>query len=219
MTDQTHSDDAPVAPGAQPLWTRRKATAILVAAWAVPGLLGMAVMAGALRIAGSVFGQPALGGASHPYAEVLPAAATIAMNFLFWGIVAAIGASLQPKDDEVDYSEFNIASVGIRAFGVAVIAVAGLASVPMARQAGVHAAVALFGPVAMMFGGVAINALLGPKIRRRCPELWAEAQARRTPPRKAVAKSGKLRSLSAVVAVVTLLLFAVLFVVRAIYPG
>lgn len=216
MNDQTRIDDAPAAPGSQPLWTRRKATAILIAAWAVPGLLGIAVMAGALRIAGSVFG-PSLLGASNAYAEVLPMAATIVINFFFWGLVAAIGASLQPKDDEIDFSEFNVASPGVRAFGFSIIVVAWLATVPLAQQAGVHAAVTLFGPIAMMFGGFAINALLGPRIRRQCPELWAEAVARRTPPKKAVRQNGKPRTLLAVVNIMALVMIAALFVIRAIY--
>lgn len=218
MTDYARSDDPPAAPNSQPLWTRRKATAILVAAWAVPGLLGIAVMAGALRIAGSVFG-PSVLDASNAYADVLPAAATIAMNFFFWGLVAAIGASLQPKDDEIDYSEFNVAPAGVYVFVFATMLFAGLASFQLAQQAGVHAAVAPFGPIAMMFGGFAINALLGPRIRRRCPELWAEAVARRTPPRKVVRQNGKPRTLCAVVSVVALVMFAVLFVIRAIYLG
>lgn len=208
MTDQTKIEDAPVASGDR--WTRRKATTILVAAWAALGLVGLAVMAGTLRIAGSVFE-----GVPCEHQVVLPVAATIGLSFFFWGGVAAISASMQPKDDEIDYSEFHVAPVGVRVFGLAIILIAGLASVPLAQQAGVHAAVALVGPMAMMFGAVAINALLGPSIRRRCPELWAEALARVKPREKVTIPTGKLRTIGGVMAILALVLGTALFVFMA----
>ncbi len=175
MTDQSRFDDAPAAPSSQPVWTRRKATAFLVAAWAVLGLLTVAVLLGSVAVGGLLAEGRPDGHRLLIHMGIIGVATIISIFAvpLLWAAIART-----PGDDE-DYESTDITPLAVSLPGLLLppaICLLGewlqhLADFPLTH---------LMAMVMMLaFRHLLINERLGPLIRSRSPELWAEAMDRR----------------------------------------
>lgn len=169
MTDQAQTEPAPNASGEQ--WTRRKAVAIVTAAWAALGAFAVLVTACSIIVANLLFGD-----GTGKDAGFLPYAVSICLIFLVWLVVMLIGTRNQPQnEDGIDFAEVMVRPI-LPIF--AVLAVTGSASVVVSLYAGMYGYIAVTGMLPMLMGATLIDVHLGPQIRRRCPDLWAKAVKR-----------------------------------------
>ncbi len=192
VTDEAQFNQSPTTPGSLSPWTRRRVNAIYLAAYIVLGLAGVAVMAGSIWVANTMIETLPVAWNPDLDPEFRPVPVTGILTMLFWGSLVMTSARMQPKDEDVtDYGEVRIVSSAMHLVGCGIVLLAGLACVSVAKNAGVHPSAALLGLLAMAFGFPVINMIVGPKVRRRAPEIWAEALARSADVVKASAERAK----------------------------
>lgn len=193
--------DTPSGPSAEP-WTRRKALAIITAAWAAWGLLAVLVFAGSVALTMLFMGDAEL------YQRIV---VVIALVVLSWLLIFWIGIRTRPNDnDGVDYAEIPMRPT-VPVVAVLAATAGALFVVALQTEGLGHAIIAAMLP--MIFSATVLDVHLGPRIRRHCPELWSGAVKRWEARDKFVAVMGQ--ALAAVIVLMPVLLI-VLILAKAI---
>lgn len=211
MTDQTNlveAADGAESPRQGKQWSRTKALTILAVAWAALGLLTLLVLAGSFWITGLLF-DSATGGGATAFLDVAPTLLVFALS----SIVFLVGVtSSRGKGDKTDYMDIQVRPVAVIP---GVVALTCMASGVLAWQAVGNIHLAATSPILLfIMGSAVIDVHLGPQIRRRCPELWAEAVKRRKSRDKQTEMLG--RAFAAVVVLFPVLIIVVI-IAKAIF--
>ena len=188
--------DTSSGPSAEP-WTRRKALAVITAAWAAWGLLAVLVFAGSVALTMLFMGDADL------YQRIV---VVMALVVLSWLLIFWIGIRTRPNDDDgVDYAEIPLRPT-VPVLAVLAATTAALFAIALPTDGMGHGIVAAMLP--MIISATVLDVHLGPRIRRRCPELWSEAVRRSEARNRHVAVIGQ--ALAATVVIVPVFLIVLI---------
>lgn len=178
MTDQTSpgdaTDDAETPRRARP-WSRTKALTVLIAAWAVLGLLTVAVLLGSVAVSGLLAEGRTDGHRLLIHIGIIGLAtiiATLAVPLLWSTIVPT------PKDDE-DYGSTDITPLAVSLPGLLLPPAICLLGEWFLDGTGLPLTTLMTANMMLAYRHLTINKQLGPIFKSRSPELWAEALDRR----------------------------------------